>query len=203
MGYRNYIGTFDNVKHNAIKDMTLAELKKWYTTATGKTVDGEYDPSIRPYDIANKRYELGKYCELEFLTPEETRVFTHDECEQYFNEEDELKIIGKKGFEAIIEDYRQKISKHFNDLVAQIDREEPADEIDIKLGLVPSIDKHIKDKAKEWGENCDKYKLFPYNLSLQSENVVGSWKYEYAIFDLVRLYKSIDWENEQVLIMGW
>lgn len=29
------------------------------------------------------------------------------------------------------------------------------------------------------------------------------WDYEYAIFELVRLYKSFDWENDELVLVGW
>ena len=31
----------------------------------------------------------------------------------------------------------------------------------------------------------------------------GDWSYEYAIFELVRLYKIFDWENNDLVLVGW
>lgn len=36
-----------------------------------------------------------------------------------------------------------------------------------------------------------------------NENVTHSWEYEYSIFNLIFLLKTIDWEKETILFYGW
>ena len=43
----------------------------------------------------------------------------------------------------------------------------------------------------------------PYNLKEDNSEIVSSWRYEYAIFEMVRLFKTFDWENNYLLFYGW
>ena len=56
---------------------------------------------------------------------------------------------------------------------------------------------HIRDIISEW-----EY-LTPYELDDDKLTCCTSWKYEYSIFELVRLYKSFDWENNVLVFYGW
>lgn len=45
--------------------------------------------------------------------------------------------------------------------------------------------------------------LVPFNLDDGKDEVTSSWKYEYSIFELVRIYKSFDWENNVMIHYGY
>lgn len=55
---------------------------------------------------------------------------------------------------------------------------------------------HIRSMRTEW--TC----LTPYNLK-NGDNITTSWKYEYAIFELVRIYKSFDWKRNVMIYYGY
>ena len=42
----------------------------------------------------------------------------------------------------------------------------------------------------------------PYNLE-NGEQVVNSYKYEYSLFELVRIYKAFDWKNNIMIYYGY
>ena len=42
----------------------------------------------------------------------------------------------------------------------------------------------------------------PYDLDDDTDCIVNSWKYEYVIFELVRIYKTFDWKNDVLLYVG-
>lgn len=44
----------------------------------------------------------------------------------------------------------------------------------------------------------DDYLFNPYSHEWLSK----SWQYEHQIFDLVRLYKSIDWDKDTLIFLG-
>ena len=60
---------------------------------------------------------------------------------------------------------------------------------------------HVEHKASEW-RNKDFPMLKPYDLT-DRDCIVSSWLYEYQIFELVRIYKTIDWEKDCILFYGW
>ena len=41
--------------------------------------------------------------------------------------------------------------------------------------------------------------LINLNLNLV---LVGSWKYKYAIFDMIEVYKYFDWDNYTMVVYG-
>lgn len=45
-------------------------------------------------------------------------------------------------------------------------------------------------------------RLTPYNLD-EGDEITTSWKYEYSIFELVRIYKTFDWKNNVMIYYGY
>ena len=43
----------------------------------------------------------------------------------------------------------------------------------------------------------------PYNLEDNQKEIVRAHNLEYRIFDLVRLYKTVDWMRDTVIFFGW
>jgi len=198
MGYRHKIAVISKEKYFQIKDMTLPELKELRAKESGAEIDGDGYTHLSCYHLSTELYELGKYCDMEYLEKYSTRIFSDDEANDHFNDECVFIIIGKDGLTAIIAAYHEKILTYFQGLRPQ----NVISDID-KLKGIKSIESHIQNKVKEWGEDCEKFKVFPYNLSLKSDEVVSSWKYEYAIFELIRIYKSINWDNQIVTLNAW
>lgn len=43
----------------------------------------------------------------------------------------------------------------------------------------------------------------PYKLNANSQEIVGAFSIDYQIWDVVRMYKTIDWKNDAVILFGW
>ena len=59
----------------------------------------------------------------------------------------------------------------------------------------------IRDKLDAWSGKY--FGILPIDLDESRERITGDWSYEYAIFELVRLYKIFDWENDELVLVGW
>jgi hypothetical protein len=176
MGYRHNLGILSKKKHEQIKNMTVREIKKWYGE--------DYVPC---YKITKEVYELGKYYEGSFLKKFRSPVFARTATNRHFQGDHEFYIISKEGFEAIIEQYRKNVLEYY---------------VGIQSGKIDVTPLEVIDKkVRAWGENCEKYKIYPY--SMDGERITTSWEYEYSVFELVRIYKSIDWETQLVTITAW
>lgn len=55
---------------------------------------------------------------------------------------------------------------------------------------------HIRSMRLEWTQ------LKPYNL-IEGDAVTKSLKYEYAIFELVKIYKAFDWKKNVMVFYGY
>ena len=105
-------------------------------------------------------------------------------------------VLDESGLLCAIEWNRNKVADIYEDLM----REKSSDRWNTQ-NQFDRMKAHIHDKCQEW-RNTDFPNLKPYDLS-DSKSIVSSWLFEYQIFDLVRVYKSIDWENDCILFYGW
>ena len=59
---------------------------------------------------------------------------------------------------------------------------------------------HVRNFRNEWipAYNVDS----PYDLE-NGDSITTSWKYEYEIFELVRIYKHFDWKKNVMVYYGY
>jgi len=131
-------------------------------------------------------FELGKY----FDQPEHLEQFyTFDIYEEA---ESEFSILSKEGLAIIIAMYHDNIAMMYEE--AGESTEKACD--------------HIKGKIRTWSKHSySKFGMLPYYLDQPLNEcdgfLVNSWKYEYALFNLVYIYRSFDWENDYLIYSAW
>lgn len=212
MGYRNYIASIPKKEYDKIKNFTKEKLYKYKKESLK-------DGYVGVYNVAhNTLYELGKYCEFggkEFFKP----VFKNKKLQKEFTEEHDFYIVGREFLAHIIEDYNKKIQSYYNEMVmpflgakdyqaseflnsAKYNYSNDSYTLDFskitdeqQTQLVKMIE-HVRSMRTEWVQ------LTPYNLE-KGDTVTQSWKYEYAVFELVRIYKTFDWKNNIMIYYGY
>lgn len=199
MGYRFYI--------NKIKKDDLSKILACNSLEEVAPLfeDVEYDDDgnveyVPIWGIGETLYCLGKpfYDDyLSMLAGKLTQVFDGTAFEKETDEHDVL-YFSKEDFAGLIKD------GYVAGSVAYIDEEVWNGVVKTDAGLKAMTEEQI-------------LKLFMYvrddyrNLSARSfvslddntDAITGSWNKKYSVFELVRIYKSIDWETEQLLIIGW
>lgn len=108
-------------------------------------------------------------------------IFEETECEFY--------ILCKEGLRTIIDSYHQIIYEEYEDLLT-------CDQEFKKLVF-------IKSKLRTWD---NKNGILPYYIDEKEDtdgDIVKSWDYEYAIFNLVYIYRTFDWKNDYLIISAW
>lgn len=145
-------------------------------------VESMLNDNESPYrlDSHTQLYELGKYIEYNEDFEPFYSFDIYEECESEFH------IMKKEDLKNIIEDYHNKILEYYKDL------KEGNEDIDVFLN----------GKINEWNSP---FNLRPYYLDQEKTDgfIVSSWKYEYAIFNLVYIYRSFDWENDFLIYSAW
>jgi hypothetical protein len=217
MGYRNYIAPITKIEYERIKNFTKEELYKEHN-------EDLEDGYVGVYDIADDSiYELGKYVE-EFDKELFKPVFLNDELQTMMTQEHDFYIVDKNFMKAVIDRYNNyikdyynkmclpffpekfKSSEFLNTLKREIDEE--SEDLDFNYSFdfdkitQPEINafRNIIDHVRSmWTEWC---RLTPYNLD-NGDAVTTSWKYEYAQFELVRIYKNFDWGNNLMIYYGY
>lgn len=173
MGYRNYIGTLPKEVYLKAKDMTEREL-----------IDTFNDEDDRETNYFSPRsglgvkalYECGKYCD-ERSNPE--RFFKHKMSHE---SDTEFMLASRDLFLEIIENYRKNTAEYYAKMYEKNDIED--------------FRRHVRGMMTEWDGSG------PVDL-VKPNTLITSWKYEYAMFELARLYKTFDWENDVLVYYGY
>jgi hypothetical protein len=221
MGYRTYIAEMPKREYNKIKSMTEQELIEFYNIEVDE--DSSWYKGV--YKYGKDLYEFGKY--TDFNPPKKSMkpFFKNKELMKRYEEYD-FYVVTPEFLEYIIEMYTQKVRDYYDKMMIPFmgkreeifDREKPSEFLNsIKTEYHYPNDKHTFDFSKITPE--EETQLFniiehvrnfrtewtvltPYNLK-NGDAVTTSWKYEYGLFELVRIYKSFDWKRKVMLFIGW
>lgn len=124
-------------------------------------------------------YEIGKYVDHNdgFESFYDFDIEKETECEFH--------IMPKESLQALIHEYHEMIYNHYERLCQGKE----------------DIQRFLASRAREW---CSKF-LDPYYLDQEHTDgeIVASWQYEYAIFNLVYIYRTFDWDNDYLIYSGW
>ena len=139
-----------------------------------------------PYypEFHTELFELGKY----FDSPDDLTEFY--DFDMYKEAESEFSVLSKKGLKKIIEMYHDNIAMMYHEASESKD----------------NACKHIERKVRVWSKySYSKHGLLPYYLDEESSDgeIVNSWDYEYAIFNLVHIYRTFDWEKDYLIYSAW
>lgn len=93
------------------------------------------------------------------------------------------RILDKDDFAKIIDIMRQFILDYYTNLVADPKRWEAA----------------LRDKQDTWQAPY----ILPYNLDTKRAMMVNSFDAEYQIWEMVCIFRDVQWETETVVFFGW
>ena len=189
-------------EYNKIKSLTLAEISSYYNIDIN---DFHFDVSKH----TTKLYDLGEV--IKFAEPKKSKktFFKKNELIEMYDDVD-LYIINKEFLYSIIEAYKNQIKNYYNDMVLPLlsddsklldtaksiyEFNQTKHEFDFsnitsdEQTALYKIIRHVRSLRTEWVD------LDIFNLE-DGDSITSSWKFEYAIFELVRIYKSFDWKKD-------
>lgn len=205
MGYRHYLYAVPKKQVEEIQACKTNEDWCNFAEQYGYKVDKDCcdDGSywFAPYEAGKELYELGKYSEIGFkLESERPSVFTSDELKHRYSDYG-FALLTKDDFKAVIEAYRQKIVDWFQNLLNPNESQITTTKLSKEERKHLEWEYEIKDKLDKWSGKY--FGISPIDLDESRERITGDWSYEYAIFELVRVYKAFDWENDDLVLIGW
>ncbi len=222
MGYRNFIAVIPKKKYNKIKSLTEDAVYDYY----GIHTDNNGYRYMGVYDFGKKLYEFGK--QVDFEPPKDSikTFFKNKATEKVWNDDGELKVVTKEFLAYVIDTYKERITKYYDGMMQPFFRNgdgitdietKPTflDSIKTEYGIqkkytfdfslvtseeqtaLSKILEHIRSMRLEWTH------LTPFDLEDGNPEITSSWKYEYAIFELVRIYKHFDWKRDIMFYYGY
>jgi hypothetical protein len=175
MGYRNYFYSLPIEDYEKIKDLDQKGLKKLYGD------ENDDDDYFWVMDITNLKevYGFGKYCDFD-ISHTLSNFFT----DSIMNDNDmEFEFANRETFRLIIENYVEKIKLMYKEL---IDKNDPNELLS-----------HVKSMNMEWLHE------FAVDLNRDVPSITSSWKYEYGLFELIRIYKTFDFKTHVLIYVGY
>lgn len=204
MGYRHYFYLVDIAECDCVENMDYNAFVDYCASKNPESVEGDDGEKFvwLPDTLGQKEiYEFGKlYFEntAERICSKGKPLFANKETQESFCDYNPYRM-GKDGMLEAIEIYKQKIINHYKGLFEDGAVQVLPFGIEINREDIKSTDKLI-DAARDqllWWE-----KLGVIDLDESHEAISKSWLYEHQIFELVRLYKSIDWNHKCLLFYG-
>lgn len=190
MGYRHYLGI--------VKKADLLKINEEYI----KNLEKQNDECLIICDLlesigAKEVYELGKYSDEGYalvakqIKLDESLLNVYQVISEYAdNNEYGFNILTQNELEDVIKSYHDRTIKYLRDLLKEKDYENEFDERTREQRLVEYVQSKIT-----WRE---------YSYDLKGKyKVQGTWQYEYAIYDLVHIYKTVNWNDYVLLVWGW
>ena len=205
MGYRHYLYAVPKKQVKEIQACKTNDDLCKFAEKYGYEVSRDYfdDRSgyVFLYTIGKELYELGKYSEIGFkLESERPSPFTSEELKERYSD-DGFALLTKDDFKSVIEFYRQKIIAWLESLLNPDESRIDANKLSKEERKHLEWEYEIKDKLEKWSGKY--FGISPIDLDESRECITGDWSYEYAIFELVRVYKAFDWENDELVLVGW
>ena len=205
MGYRHYLYVVPKKQVAEIQACKTNEdwcnFAERYVYEVSRNYCGDGSGWVSPYKIGKKLYELGKYSEIAFkLESERPSLFTSEELKERYSDYG-FALLTRDDFKAVIEFYRQKIIKWLQSLLNVDERICFSDELTKEQYQFETLKQEVQDKIDSWSGKY--FGISPIDLDESRERITGDWSYEYTIFELVRVYKTFDWENDDLVLVGW
>ena len=210
MGYRQYISRVSKSKIDKIRDLNLNELQSSFPLLT----DDDYLPIYKLLDneLGVRIYELGKYFDNDVMeSMKECNLFLNDDTQDYYDDYYPI-ILNKNVFLKLAEHYESNVKTHFDLLLTKPDMWGDFEEIPLEPNAltIKDTDEILANSfimKRVLGDLFQRQRLWKSGLVLDKdktrEMLNNSWLYEYAIFDMLRLHKTADFDNYYYILYGY
>lgn len=201
MGYRNYFYLVDKSLVETVKEMSQSSLLSFASDRGAEVEDGYiwlFDPKFLELKEVFKFGKLYWDDTIQLINSTGHKLFTNTLVWERF-EDYQPYVVGKEGLLKAIEIYKRKIIDSYEDLLKDGAEYALPFGYNIKVDNIKSVDKlveFVQDKLR-WWKVCG-----AIDLDESHEWLSSSWEYEHVIFDLVRLYKYIDWDKYTLIFLG-
>lgn len=201
MGYRNYFYIAEKEKTDKFIALSHEEQVRLSEKASGNNdeddiknlieTDGLYCGGVLEYLDAKEIHECGKY--FDGATSDEI----HKDSVDLSNCDTELCFVKPESLLIVAEHYRRASQEYYEKLLKSIDL----------------TDEEIKENWKDYPIGRPDFKrVFKTHVS-NLRNVLNtskddklcicnSWNYDYNMFELVHIYKTINWDKHQLIWCG-
>lgn len=213
MGYRNYFAIIEkeeadkvlNASHEEQMQICVDEIRKDWES------DSEYAEEevkeflendtvdyykIKHYLNPTEIHECGKYFDYD------TSKLIKEDCKDYSDDDTEFCIIQPKALLICAEHYKQNAAKWWRNIITSIDMTD--EEIKEDWKNYPEGRPNIKERLEWHVRDLENKRIDVLDTDIKDKyHITSSWVYEYTMFELIHLYKTIDWDKYYLLWLGY
>ena len=217
MGYRQYIVKIEKEKVDAIRHLSLEGLHEHFKELV--EIDNHDNSKwLSIHDVLKNLnreivVELGKYFDGEtYKNIAASSLFINKEVNNRYEDYD-LTILNEDAFLIIAEHFESKVKKHFDLLLTKQQSDEDFPEYLFDPTVPQSIEKVediLKDEyiVKRIVNNfLTMRRVWKHdgvlNKDKDKEPINRSWYYEHEVFEMLRLYKTADFDKYYYIIYGY
>lgn len=195
MSYNYHLVALDKSIFNKIHDLTSEQFSIYLSNVN----KGEKFDNFWSVVLSRQLYDLGGLSDeiYDYIMENTDELFTQEStCEEFYDYT--LKVANKNVLSEIINIYQKETQKYYQSFFKP-------NVLGKKSYANMSIDDIAEDRKKELFWMLYHHCISPtINLEENQPTILtSSWDYEYAVFNLVHIFKTFDWEKDVLLICGW
>jgi len=213
MGYRNYFGIIE--KEEADKVLNASHEEQIQFCVEYIRNDWKSDPEYAEEQVKEflERDTVDYYIIKHYLNPTEIhecgKYFDYDisklikeDCRDYSDDDTEFCIVQPKALLVCAEHYKQNAVKWWKNIITSIDMTD--EEIKEDWKNYPEGRPNIKEKLEWHVRELEDKSIDVLDTNIKHKyRITSSWMYEYTMFELIHLYKTIDWDKYYLIWMGY
>lgn len=213
MGYRNYFAIIEKEEADKVLNASHEEQMQFcveYIRDDWKS-DPEYAEEqvkeflerdtvdyymIKHYLNLTEIHECGKYFDYD------TSKLIKEDCRDCSDDDTEFCIVQPKALLVCAEHYKQNSAKWWRNIITSIDMTD--EEIKEDWKNYPRGRPNIKERLEWHVRDLENKGIDVLDTDINDKfHLTTSWTYEYTMFELIHLYKTIDWEKYYLIWLGY
>lgn len=216
MGLRNHLILLPKDLSEAIrKCLTKSELIELLEEKRPEAIEKFPDvsgsePEVSFFHLGEEIYDLGPISNIGSEIKNSIPLFGNEALQREYEPICSPKIVFREGYLEVIDSVRRKIADYYHYYLKVLE--------DNRKDKIPALMSFLHLREESWSlfsekqdastlSNEEKKKMdevwLPYDLNPKEERIVNASSYEYQIFEMVRIYKTLDFDRSDLLLIQW
>ena len=212
MGYRNYFAIIEKDKADKVINASHEEQMQFIA----EVIRGDYSDPDYAEELVQEHLErdvVDWYMLKNYLKPTEIhecgKYFDHDtsekikeDCKDFSDDDTEFCIVKPESLLVCAEHYKQNAAKWWRNIITSIDMTD--EEIKEDWKNYPEGRPNIKERLEWHVRELESKYIDVLDTDIKDKyRITSSWVYEYTMFELIHLYKTIDWDKYYLVWLGY
>lgn len=209
MGYRNYFAIIEKDKVDKVINASHDEQMQFIA----EVIRGDYSDPDYAEKVVQEHLErdvVDWYMLKNYLEPKEIvecgKYFDYDtsekikeDCKDFSDDDTEFCIVKPESLLVCADHYRKNTINYYKNVIRSFDMTDEECENDKELGYHrPNLTSAFRSQIYD----LEKLEITKEKV-LEKEMLIDTWEYEYDMFNMIHMYKNIDWDKYYLVWLGY